>query len=112
MGNYVMVARFRLFFRRRVMGFVARSFEVVVCCIRAYHADGSSLALAPSFTAPTSLDALGLIAALKTDNWDIDKFCKDGKWKSLLIVADNAVINRKIAKHLIAETEHPIAKKD
>ena len=61
--------------------------------------------MAPSFVAPTTVDAFGLISALKTDDWKLNEFCKDGRWKSLLIVADNAAVNKKIAKHLIVETK-------
>ena len=107
---YNLIFAWRFFLVGRV--FVARSVEVVVRCIRAYQLDGTSLAMAPSFTVPVTVDAFGIISALRTEDWNIQKFCKDGEWKSLLIVADNAIVNRKVCKHLIVETEVSLRKKD
>ena len=67
-------------------GSIIRTREVVARCLRAYKPDGSSLAIAPTLTFPPSLDALGVIAALRTEEWGIQKMCSDkSKWKGLLI---------------------------
>ena len=59
-----------------------------------------------AFKPPPTLDALGIIAAMKTDEWGLQKFAKGGRWKSVLFICDNAVVNKRIAKLLLAETNH------
>ena len=52
------------------------------------------MALSPTLHVPATLDALGVISALKCPEWGLSSFCKSGssKWKGLFIICDNALV--------------------
>ena len=73
---------------------VVQKREVIICCVRAYQSDGTSLELAPSLKVAVSLDAFGLITSLNTEDWKLNAFAQGTpRWKSVIVVCDNAVID-------------------
>ena len=50
--------------------------------------------------------SLGILGALKTDEWGIPDMCSDDdSWRVLAVVCDNANANKLVFRHLVAETQ-------
>ena len=60
--------------------------------------------LPPSLHTPPSLGALGIVAARKTDEWIFRKPAKGGRWESVLLICDNAMVSKRASHHLAVET--------